>query len=473
MSGPHRVRPVVRGTCGRLVSPAMGATAALAAAELRVDPGGTTAVTLDVRNTGQVVDHLTFEVLGDAAPWAVLDPPTVTLYPGAETTVTVTFAPPRLPTTPAGAVEFAVAVRSEEDPEGAIAEEGVLEVTAFRDIGGELIPTTARGIRRGRYQLAVDNRGNQPFAAAILVSDPDDLLDFAVDRAVVEAPPDTAVLVPLTVRPRLGFWRGPPRSRPFQVHLQPEEGSGPVLDGTFVILPRLPEWLPQALAALAALVLLAVILYYTVFRPTVDDLARQAAAEELAQEQTVVDQQVAQAADAAERASEAAATAAEDATTVEDLLGPGGGAAGGTTAGTAEITDAQTFRVYLNRSVAPGAEAAAVYPVPDGQRLAVTDYILQNGAGDSGLVELRQDADQPFDVDRMENFRSRDEHFVTPLVLDGGTELVFNVRCENAPPTACNPGVLVSGVIGLPAEGAAGAGGTAGDEPLELPVPGG
>lgn len=453
----------------------MGATALLAGGELRVDPGGTTTVTLDVRNTGQVVDQFAFEVLGDAAPWATIDPPTVSLFPGADTTVTVTFAPPRLPTTPAGAIPFAVRVLSQEDPQGSVAEEGVLDVTAFRDVGAELIPTTARGIRRGRFQIAVDNRGNEPFGSTILVSDPDDLLDFAVDRATVEAPPDTAVLVPLTVRPRLGFWRGPERSMPFQVHLQPELGEGPVVDGTFVHLPRLPRWLPKALLLLAALLLLLVILYFTVLRPTVDSLARQAAEEELAEVQAAIDEQVAEAEMAAEEASEAAAVAeegaaatAEDAETIEEVLGAGGGGAG-SAAGAASITEGQSFRVYLRRSVAPGAEATTEYTVPDGQRLAITDYILQNPNGDNGESQLRQGADQPIDIDRLENYRSRDEHFVTPLVLEGGSSLVFSVRCENAPPTACNPGVLLAGVLGLPAELDVGSAGIDDEQPLELP----
>jgi hypothetical protein len=73
----------------------MGAAAHLETRLVPVDPGSTAAVPIRVRNTGSVVDQFTIQVLGEAAAWTVVAPPSVSLFPGAEETATITFTPPR------------------------------------------------------------------------------------------------------------------------------------------------------------------------------------------------------------------------------------------------------------------------------------------------------------------------------------------------------------------------------------------
>src|SRR5829696_8027194 len=125
----------------------MGASTLLENLEIVVPPGGEAMATLRVRNTGDVVDQFTFEPLGPAQPWMVIDPPQVSLFPGAEETVRVIFRPPRVSTTPAGTVVWAVRSRSNEDPEGSVVDEGAITVEPFDDRTVELIPRTSRGRR--------------------------------------------------------------------------------------------------------------------------------------------------------------------------------------------------------------------------------------------------------------------------------------------------------------------------------------
>src|SRR5205085_1351849 len=66
------------------VAHVMGATASLSPASVTVEPGRSATCTLRVRNTGTVVDQLTLDVLGDAAAWATVSPPTLSLFPGAD-----------------------------------------------------------------------------------------------------------------------------------------------------------------------------------------------------------------------------------------------------------------------------------------------------------------------------------------------------------------------------------------------------
>ena len=62
----------------------MGASATLQATELLVTPGTEQAIELRVRNTGTVVDQFTFQPIGLAAGWISVEPPQVSLFPGAE-----------------------------------------------------------------------------------------------------------------------------------------------------------------------------------------------------------------------------------------------------------------------------------------------------------------------------------------------------------------------------------------------------
>src|SRR5438093_10219884 len=126
-------------------SSAMAATAALASKAVTVTPGGEAVTEVRVRNSGTVVDQFTLEVLGDAAGWAIVEPSTLSLFPGAEATARIRFKPPRVSSVQAKAIPFAVRVRSREDARASMVEEGVVEVGAFQDTFAELIPRTARG----------------------------------------------------------------------------------------------------------------------------------------------------------------------------------------------------------------------------------------------------------------------------------------------------------------------------------------
>lgn len=71
-----------------------------------VAPGSQIVFTLEIRNLGRTVDQLTTEVLGDAAAWAQVEPPSLNLLPGTSGTVTVRFRPPRSSAVLAGRVNF-------------------------------------------------------------------------------------------------------------------------------------------------------------------------------------------------------------------------------------------------------------------------------------------------------------------------------------------------------------------------------
>ena len=292
---------------GRGYHRSMGSSASLDRPELAVEPGQEVSAQLRVRNSGSVVDQFTFEGLGAGAAWIEAEPESLSLFPGAEGTVTIHFRPPKSPNTAPGPTPFGVKVVSSEDPMGSAVEEGVITVGRFADRTVELYPLTARGRRKGQFEVAVDNRGNAPIEVEFAGSDPENTCryEFASQSLIVE--PGTAHFTKFDVIPHNRFWKGPPKTHQFQVlvterarHSElpaPQMAGGPgepppgvtttapvpvtgpapeVVSGTLLQEAMLPPWLIKAVIAVIALLLILWILWITLFKPTVESAAKDA-----------------------------------------------------------------------------------------------------------------------------------------------------------------------------------------------------
>ena len=408
---------------------------------------------MPVRNDGLVVDAYTFVPLGVPAAWATVEPAELGLLPGEEAVVTVRFAPPRTATTPPGAHRFGLRVVSREDPDTSVAEEGILEVASFVDVGAEMQPRTisARGRRQGRCEVAVDNRGNTVALVQVAVTDADEKV-AARQPAPLEVPPGGSCVVPVSIAGAERLWRGAERRLPFTALVQPSGADAVALEGTLVQRPALPAWaLKAALGAVALAVVLAA-LWLAVLRPTIESSARAAAAREA--------EKVAESAQESQQAAAAEQEAAIDdlAAAVEEQAAAGEGAA-------AEPEPAEA-------TPAPGTAGASIDPLGDPRavRVAATaadqtptvvlsadrivsvlDLLLQNPAGDTGLVEVTRDGATVYAA-RLENFRDLDIHLVAQLEFAPGDDLGLEVTCENPaePARPCTPALTVSGFARTP-----------------------
>jgi len=459
----------------------MGAAATLVTAALAVEPGGEVTSEIVVRNTGEVVDQFTVTVLGDVGAFTTVTPATVSLFPGTEETVTLRFAPPRSPKVPAGTWHFGVKISPKEDPEGSTVEEGALEVGRIEDLSGELLPRTSRARRRAVHEVALDNRGNSRVTVRLTAADADQLLGLAVVPAELSIPAGAAAFARVTVRPKQRMWRGQAKTLPFQVAAEPDHGVPIALDGGVLHEALLPRWLPKALIGLALLLIALAVLWFALLRPTLESAAQEAADEEVAA--VAADQSEAEAAleaiapgvleaieegAAPEEALAAAAGAAQEVAAASGLEVPGaltggggaptsGGAGvpgqgGATTSLTQALLDSQglgdPFDFRLARAVPAGATEDSAFTIPDASTFALTDIVLQNPNGDAGTLEvLRQTEDdiQGLLEVRLENFRTDDYHFVSPVVFLEGQDIVLTVSCENEGSTACDAGAYFSG----------------------------
>lgn len=463
----------------------MGTTVSLQQHALSVDPGQSVSTELRVRNTGDVVDQFSFQPLGDAAAWITVEPPTIRLFPETDQVVTVTIAPPRESSSRPGPATWAVKAVPKEDPAGAAVAEGTVDVGSFVEIGAELQPMTARARFTGRFEIAVDNRGNLPVPVRLNGSDSEQALGFEFDPPQIETQPGSAHFAKLRVRPVTRFWRGQPKNHPFQVLVAPqarrevategeEQAEAPeaqplqpiVLNGNLLQEAILPKWLLKAVIALIALILALFILWKTLFEPRVESAAREVAQEEVAGvEEAVLEEvqpEVEQAAQQAEQASEQAASAEQAAQAAEAAAesGGGGGDGGGGSSGLGtvfnETTAPSNFRLAVTADV--GTTNSAVGPVnPENTTFALTDVILQNPGGDVGRIRVVIGG-QPILESALENFRDLDFHFVAPYVVPAGQAISIEVDCaaeQIVPADPCADAVSFAGFTTTvtPAEG--------------------
>jgi hypothetical protein len=400
----------------------MGASVTLQERAIAVEPGGEARLGVRVRNAGQVVDQFALQVLGDAAAWATVEPPALSLFPGAEEAVTVRFRPPRSPEVPAGQRPFGIRVVSHED-QGAVVEEGTLGIGPFRQTSAELVPRSSRGSRSAMHELAVDNNGNVPIDVYLSGGDPDGALSIGFRPPALAIAPGRAGFSRVRVSPRRTFLTGQPRSLPFRLQVAPT-GEPPIaVDGAMVQGPVVSTAMRNVALGAVALIVAGALLWFLALRPSIQSTARDAVAQPMAQQSAAIAQLQK---DVAAGGGGAAKPAG------------GGGAATPTPgAGTGTGGGGAPFARRLDQSGGGHNQ----YKVPAGTTLSITDLVFQNPAGEHGTVSLQREGAALF-VENLDNFRDLDYHVVTPITASGGQTLQMAVQC----PTGCaSVGILVNG----------------------------
>jgi hypothetical protein len=418
----------------------VGASVTLTAPAVAVDPGSEATLEFRLRNTGSVVDEFTLGILGDSAGWAAVVPPTISLFPGAEETGRIVFRPPRNASVPAGPMAFGLHAVSREDPAGSSVEEGTVQVGAFMDPFAELVPRTSRGSRSGSHDLAVDNRGNVRLNAEVEAADADRLLEFDVNPPGVVVEPGMASFAKVKVKPTKRFWRGTPKTRPFQLVVR-SEGAPPVtLDGSLLQEAVLPPWFARAVMALLLLLIALIVLWLFVLKPSIQSAASEAVASPLGDLRSDVNK-------ALEDAGLPTMGPDEGSGDGSPSAPPSAAGSGGTGSSGAPPTPTPTaggpFIPGLGNPV-DGRLVQGSPPVVPAGTLFLTDLVFSNPNGREGAIVLTRDG-QPLYEMRLENFRDLDYHFVTPIVIQAGHELALSLSCTGG--ATCDPSVLYSGYL--------------------------
>ena len=425
-------------------------------------PGSETASNVRVRNTGAVVDQFELDVIGEAASWSRVEPASINLMPGQEGTAQLVFAPPRSAKVVAGEVPFALRVMSREDTDGSSIEEATVTVGQYSQVAAELVPRNSTGRFSGRHEAALDNLGNHAELTSVAAFDPDRLLKFKVDPASLTVEPGTARFVRIKAKPKKTFWLGPNKTIPFQVIVSSEDSEQTPLQGAVVQRAILPSWIFKAILVLIAIAIALVALWLAFLKPVVESTAQavvddsnEELVDAVAEGNKIAEEANEQAEEAAKQAQKAADDAADDGKKGDGEDEEGKPDDGGKNdpadpaaedpVGTATLDSARAEDFRITTTAAPGPEFEVFSePVPEKKVLWISDIVLQNPNGDTGILEIRRGETVLFEFG-LENFRDLDYHLIQPVNF-AEDDVVVAIRCRNET-SACTPSVYFAGLV--------------------------
>ena len=171
-------------------------------AELDLAPGNQADVTLNIVNTGSVIDGITARVVGLSERNVSTRPQVLPLFPDSAGQLTVTLG---LPTSfPAGRHPMTVEVLSRQPDIGPQYVNLDLVVPTAPAVALTSRPEVVRAHRTGRFIVTVTNRGNIPLDVSLKANDPEKAIGVTLEPAALTVPAGTAADSVVTLRgPRM------------------------------------------------------------------------------------------------------------------------------------------------------------------------------------------------------------------------------------------------------------------------------
>ncbi|MGN6330288.1 MAG: carboxypeptidase regulatory-like domain-containing protein [Motilibacteraceae bacterium] len=153
--------------------------------ELRLAPGDEGSVTLDIVNTGTVIDGVRARAVGLPTQAVRTEPAVLSLFPEARGSLSVRVGVPH--DFPAGRHPVVLEVVSSALPTPRHVNLDLV-VAPRPELGVVAHPSVIRGRRRGRFLVEVANRGNLPLAVSLRVSDAESALICLPEPATLVVP---------------------------------------------------------------------------------------------------------------------------------------------------------------------------------------------------------------------------------------------------------------------------------------------
>lgn len=391
----------------------MPATALLSVPDVVVAPGEEELVGLTIRNVGSATEGFSVVATGFVQGWTIVDPPTVTLAPGAEEKVQIALRPPRLWSVPAGPSPLVLRIVGHDSVDDVAVAEGTVTVLAFDDRRLSLAQTVQRGRRAAEFDVVLENRGNARASTRVQVVDPANRVSGRFDPPSLGVDPGDSAAARLELRARRRQWARVARALPFEVHAVQEGHHTSVTTGTLLQDPTVSGRTVGRVAAVAAAAGVVVAAWFGAVRPTIDDAAERAVAEAAARTTVAVD------------------------VTATTLVAASTGREG------------DAFDVRLAVSAALAQQAVQTYTVPAGQVLRVTDVLMQNPNADSGRLSLLRNSTVLYEAS-LENFTDFPYALVSPYVFEAGESVNVQLSCQQVGDpggSACSVAITLAGEL--------------------------
>jgi uncharacterized membrane protein len=239
----------------------------LAGSQLHGVPGEEVTTEVTIRNRGGTEEGYSLAVLGPAAPWARVVPPTVLVPPGGEVVAKVVFSPRLAPPAPAGEFPFALRCVSQVDDRRAIVAEGHFAVDEVSDISFDVSPSETRARWSARYLVEIENQGNVTQQLRPVIDAPEQDLSFAVSPTDLTVGAGSRALVLVQARARRPRLLAADEKRPFRVSLISPAGRRG--ESSKIVGFEQLSVLPGKLVALLVVVALVAALVAVSLNPTV------------------------------------------------------------------------------------------------------------------------------------------------------------------------------------------------------------
>ena len=392
--------------------------------DVALAPGSTLILPLTIHNLGDETESFTVVPAGLTASWTTVTPGNLTLFGGSQEVVEVTIAPPALPSTTAGPTSIAIRIIPLGDSDDAVVAETTLMITQFDDCRIVALQPIQRARHRATFEFMVENHGNTVASCRLHLVDPSERVDGDFDPPAVGVGPGSATLVRLKARAQRSL-RRTSRTLDFEVEAA-RQGHDPVVSPmSLVQSPTIPVALIARAAAVVALLAAAMLAWFAVVKPTIED----AAADE-------VDRQI-----------------AELATTENDNTdAPGGPQVTAPTATAPENPEPDGVPRFIRFEVAAPLTQTAdeSTTLPDTGVFDLTDLRVENPFDDRGVATLLVNT-EPIFIWSLENVRGVwFEPRITPIRLDPGDNVTFSVRCDeigDASRSTCTTALNMGGLV--------------------------
>jgi hypothetical protein len=232
---------------------------ALDVSHVSVRPGDIAQVSIQVTNSGEIIDGITAIVDGVDPDWVRLERPVVSVFPDETAQVEVFFDTPA--NCPAGDYLVIARLVSTIDPERQTVHDFWLTVEEVPALGVDLVPQIVTGGKVGRSTAQVRNEGNGAANVRISAFDPARGADVVVDPASFFVPLGESGFVDIRMRGKRP-WFGQPEARQVLVTTKVDDVEVEKTI-TFNQKPRIPRGLITILI-LAGIIALWVLLFWFV-----------------------------------------------------------------------------------------------------------------------------------------------------------------------------------------------------------------
>jgi hypothetical protein len=188
---------------------------------LQVGAGESAETSITIKNQSQIVDQFAVKIEGIDPSWWNLSTVSVSLFPGDQDDVKLTFRPPKEAESRAGSYPFQVKVISQANTQDFTIAEGYMMLKGFVDWEVEMSPTRVTG-KSGTFHIKLKNAGNSDVNVNFDTKDPEEALVFQFDKPAINVPAGGTAQVNLNVKPKKGE---PKKVYSFQVFCRSAEAK--------------------------------------------------------------------------------------------------------------------------------------------------------------------------------------------------------------------------------------------------------